>query len=170
MRSQQGFTLIEIIAAVVLIGAISIFAAIFISSGTRSMYNARLAEENGQKAQAALNRIALELRDVNGGVGSGGAPQVLSGTSIVYTTSQTAYPGTRTLAYSSGSRTITLRPAAGGTAYTLVDGVSSCTMSFLGTTTDNSITFTVRFTLSNSGGTYSITVKPRNAIPTPLTS
>lgn len=168
MRRQAGFTLIELIAAIVLMGFIAIFAGIFISTGMRGALTARQAQENALKAQIALDRISIELRDISGGPGSGSAP-IVTATSIQYTSSAAALSGTRTLAYTgTTTRTITLTPASGGTAYTLVDGVSACTMSFTGTTT--SATITVSFTLTNAPGSFTITVKPRNAIPTPVTS
>lgn len=165
MHRQAGFTLIELIAAVVLLGFIAIFAGIFISTGMRGVLTARQAEENALKAQIALDRIALELRDISGGPGSGGAP-IVTATNIQYTSSVAALSGTRRLAYS--GTTITLTPTSGGTAYTLADGVSACTMSFSGATTG--ATITVTFSLTNTTGAFSITVKPRNAIPTPVTS
>lgn len=169
MRRQAGFTLIELIAAIVLMGFIAIFASIFISTGVRGTLTARQTQENALKAQIALDRIAIELRDINGGPGASNTAPIVTATSIQYTSSATALSGTRTLAYTgTTTRTITLTPASGGTAYTLVDGVSACTMSFTGTTT--SATITVSFSLTNAPGSFTITVKPRNAIPTPVTS
>lgn len=166
MQKDAGFTLLEMVAAIVLIGFIAIFSAIFVSTGMRGALSSRQSEENALKAQIALDRIALELRDISGGPGTGGAP-IVTGTSIRYTSSATGLSGsTRRLSYS-GS-TITLAPVDGGTAYTLVDGVRTCAMSFSGATTG--ATITVTFTLTNTNGSFSITVKPRNAIPTPVTS
>ena len=175
MRSQAGFTLIELIATTVLLGFIAVFGTIFLTTGIRGAVSAQQAEENGQKAQIALERIALELRDINGGVGAGGAMQVLaSPVRMVYTSSLPSLsPGTRTLAYNSAAGTLTLTPTSGGTAYTLVDGVTSCAMSFTGTGsagTGSTVTLTVTFALSNSPGSFSITIKPRNTSVTPVTS
>ena len=168
MRKQAGFTLIELIACIVILGIIGIGAATILSLGMNSFFAARNADNTGTSAQIALERIALELRDVNGGVGAGGAAQVLAGTSIVYTTTQAALPGTRTLAYAGGA--ITLTPATGATARTLIGGLSSCSMSFSGTA--RSSAFTVTFTMTNApkGESFSITVKPRSNSITPVTS
>jgi len=169
MQRQRGFTLIELIACIVLLGLIGLGATTVISLGARSFFSARQADTAGPGAQVALERIALELRDVNGGVGAGGAAQVLAGPPrIIYTTTQTALSGTRTLTFSGNA--ITLTPTAGGTAYTLVDGISSCTMSFSGT--GRGSTFSVTFTLQNAptGERFSITVKPRSNSVTPVTS
>lgn len=171
MRRQAGFTLIEIIAATVLLGFVAVFGGFFMASGMRGSIMARQSQENSLKGQIALSRIAIELRDVNGGAAVGSAPRVLSGSSIQYTSSASAFSGTvRTLSYSQNLGAITLTPTSGGTAYTLVDGVSSCTMSYSGTGANNDVTLTVVFTLTNSAGNYSVTVKPRNSIPTPVTT
>lgn len=171
MRRQAGFTLIELIACIVLLGILGTGAATVISLGMRSFFSARNADNTGPAAQIALERIALELRDVNGGVGAGGAAQVLAGTSIVYTVNTTAQPaltGTRTLAFSNGA--ITLTPAVGGTARTLISGLSACTMSFSGTGRSSAFTVTFRMTNAPTGESFSITVKPRSNSITPVTS
>lgn len=170
MRGQHGFTLIELIAAVVLLGFIAVFAGLFLASGVRGSLAAQQTQENSLKGQIALSRIAIELRDVNGGTAVGTAPVVQS-SSIQYTSSLTGLSGTaRTLAYNSSAGTITIRTASGGTAYTLVDGVSSCSMSFSGTGAQYNVALTVSFKLQNTATTFAITVKPRNIVLTPVTS
>ncbi len=174
MRKQSGFTLIELIAAIVLLGLIGIFATVFLSTGMRGMLIARQGEENAQRGQIALARISLELRDVNGGPGTGGAPRVTpslsNATAILYTSNATGLSGTtRQLSYDSANKVITLAPVSGGTAHTLVDGVTSCVMSTTGTGNGFDITFTVTFKLDNSNANFSVTVKPRYPIVTPTT-
>jgi prepilin-type N-terminal cleavage/methylation domain-containing protein len=157
MRMPHGFTLVEIICATAILGIIAVFGAMFLATGMRGALSSRLAEENGQKAQIALERIGLELRDINSAtiVTTGVTP------SIRYATGQTKLSGTRTLAYDNVAKTITLMPASSGTAYTLVDGVSTCSMGFSGTS--YSTILNVTFTLNNTAGDFSISVKPRQA-------
>lgn len=156
MRTSPGFTLIELVCTVVLLGLVAVFGAMFLTTGMRGALTSRLAEENGQKAQVALERIALELRDINGAttVTTGASP------SIQYTSGQAKLSGTRILAYNNGAKTLTL--TVGGTARILADGVSSCSMSFSGTS--YSTTLNVSFTLDNTPGAFTISVKPRQAV------
>ncbi|MDR3640439.1 MAG: prepilin-type N-terminal cleavage/methylation domain-containing protein [Humidesulfovibrio sp.] len=169
MRTKAGFTLIELIAVIVLLGLIAIFAGSMFSLGAKGMLAARQAEENGQKADIALARIALELRDINGGPATSGTAPRVTASLISYTSSNALLPGStaqpRTLAYDAANKRITLTVA--GTAYLLLDGVSACAMS---ANTSHAPTFTVSFTLTNSSGTFSITESPRNSINTPASS
>ncbi|MBI5520116.1 MAG: prepilin-type N-terminal cleavage/methylation domain-containing protein [Desulfovibrio sp.] len=171
MRGQQaGFTLFELIAVTVILGIIGVFVGIMISTGASGSLTARIAEENAQKGQIALERISLELRDVNGGPGASNTAPLVTATNIQYTTSQASLSGTRTLAYDSANKRITITPASGGTARTLVDGVNACTMGYGGASGTYNITFTVSFTLTGTATPFSITVKPRNSINTPASS
>jgi prepilin-type N-terminal cleavage/methylation domain-containing protein len=169
MRARAGFTLIELIAVIVIMGFLTIFAGNLFSLGARGVLASRQGEEGGQKAQIALTRIAAELRDINGGPATGGTAPLITGTSLSYTSSNTSLPGTtaspRTLTYDSANKRITL--TVSGTAYVLLDGVSSCTMS---ANTSYATTFTVTFAMTGIGGNFSITVKPRNTISTPASS
>jgi prepilin-type N-terminal cleavage/methylation domain-containing protein len=167
MQRSPGFTLIELIACIVILGLIGIGATTIITLGARSFFTARQADDASVSAQIALERIALELRDVKGGIGTGGAAQVLAGPPprIRYITAQPTLPGTRTLSYYSGNSTLALD--VNGTENTLATGVSACTMTFSGT--GQSATFTVTLTMQGAG-TFTITVKPRSNAVTPVTS
>jgi prepilin-type N-terminal cleavage/methylation domain-containing protein len=169
MRRQDGFTLIELIACIILLGFIGLGTTMVITLGASSFFSARNVDNAGTSAQLAMERLALELRDANGGVGAGGAIQVLAGPPrIVYTTTQPALGGTRTLAFANGA--ITLTPAAGGTARALISGLSSCAMTFSGAGRASALT--VSFTMQNAprGEVFTITVKPRSNTVTPVTS
>jgi prepilin-type N-terminal cleavage/methylation domain-containing protein len=169
MRRSSGFTLIELVAAVVLLGFIGVFAGTLFSLGARGALASRQAEENGQKAKIAILRIAAELREINGGPASGGTAPRVTASEVAYTSSNAVLVGTtgspRILAYDPTGKRITL--TVGGVTQTLIDQVSSCVMS---AQTTYSPTITISFTLLNSAGTFSITIAPRNSINTPAAS
>jgi len=168
-ENRRGFTLIELIASVVILGFLAIFAGSLFTLGAKGALSAKNAEENAQKAQIALTRIASELRNLNGGPATGGTAALITATSISYTSSNTLLPGTvlqpRILAYDAPGKRITLSVA--GTAYTLIDGVASCAMSADSTYAPS---LTVRFTLPGSGAEFRITITPRGVINAPAGS
>lgn len=166
MRSQAGFTLIEIIACVVLLGIIATFGTMFLTTGIRGSVLSMQAADYGQRAQMALDRIALELRDANGG--PGGAIQVYpTGATprIEYTTSLAKLPGTRTLKYTPGTGVLALN-TGGATDYPLLDELTACSMSAVASGATSTLTISV--TINNSSTPFSITVKPRNTSVSPV--
>lgn len=65
MRKRQGgFTLIEIILTLVLIGVLSAFVGLFMTSFITSYYLVRNNTDTALKAQMAMDRISMELKDV----------------------------------------------------------------------------------------------------------
>jgi len=64
-KDKSGFTLIEIIATIVLIGVLSSVAALFMGNVLNGFTLVRNNTSAALKAQMALNRISLELKDLN---------------------------------------------------------------------------------------------------------
>ena len=61
----KGFALIELIAVIVLVGLIAAFATFFLYSGIKGYLSTKMANEGALNAQMALDRISLELRDLD---------------------------------------------------------------------------------------------------------
>jgi prepilin-type N-terminal cleavage/methylation domain-containing protein len=61
---EKGFTLVELIVTLVLVGIIGTFTTLFMYTGLNGYLRAKDTAEGALKAQIALDRISLELRDV----------------------------------------------------------------------------------------------------------
>jgi prepilin-type N-terminal cleavage/methylation domain-containing protein len=66
MRNKEaGFTLIEIIVTLALVGILSVFAGLFLTSFLNSYFLVKNNSETAMKAQMAMDRISAELREVS---------------------------------------------------------------------------------------------------------
>ena len=65
IRAQKGFTLVELIVTLVLVGIIGTFTTLFMYTGLNGYLMAKDTSEGALKAQIALDRISLELRDID---------------------------------------------------------------------------------------------------------
>ncbi|NDY56391.1 type II secretion system protein [Desulfovibrio sulfodismutans] len=114
-RRQRGFTLIEIIAALVLMGILAATVFNFMGQAVRGFFIARDALAITQKAQIAMNRMRIEFTYL-------ASVSASSSTSITYTAE-----------FPSGTETHTITTAAGQLTYdgvALVDGVGGCTFAY----------------------------------------
>jgi prepilin-type N-terminal cleavage/methylation domain-containing protein len=64
-KREAGFTLIEIIVTLVLVGILSVFAGLFLTSFLNSYFLVKNNSDTAMKAQMAMDRISAELRDVS---------------------------------------------------------------------------------------------------------
>jgi len=62
---EYGFTLVELIVTMVLVGIIGTFTTLFMYTGLNGYLRAKDTSEGALKAQIALDRIGLELRDID---------------------------------------------------------------------------------------------------------
>jgi prepilin-type N-terminal cleavage/methylation domain-containing protein len=65
MKREAGFTLIEIIVTLVLVGILSVFAGLFLTNFLNSYFLVKNNSDTAMKAQMAMDRISMELREVN---------------------------------------------------------------------------------------------------------
>ena len=98
MNKQHGFALIELIAVIILVGIIASFSAFFLYTGFNAYVNTKNTTEGALNAQMALNRISMELRNINDAI------SYVEDTSVSYKSE--TLTGTRTLKYESNSKTI----------------------------------------------------------------
>ena len=98
MNKRQGFVLIELMAVIVLVGIIASFFTFFLYSGFNGYINSKNANEGALNAQMALDRISMELQNINEAI------SYVEDTSVVY--KNETLTGTRTLKYESNSNTI----------------------------------------------------------------
>ncbi len=64
-KREAGFTLIEIIVTLVLVGILSVFAGLFMTSFLNAYFLVKNNSETAMKAQMAMDRVSIELREVN---------------------------------------------------------------------------------------------------------
>ncbi len=64
-KQEKGFTLVELVVTLVLVGIIGTFTTLFMYTGLNGYLRAKDTSEGALKAQIALDRISLELRDIN---------------------------------------------------------------------------------------------------------
>ena len=65
IEKSKGLILIELITVIVLVGIIGAFLTFFLYSGVKGYLNAKNTNEGALNAQMALDRISLELRDLD---------------------------------------------------------------------------------------------------------
>ena len=61
---EKGFTLVELIVTIVLVGIIGTFTMLFLYTGFTGYLRAKDTAEGALTAEIALDRISLELRDI----------------------------------------------------------------------------------------------------------
>ena len=157
--------LIELITVLVLIGIIGTFATYFLYLGVNSYVNSKTASEGALDAQMALDRITLELRDMNYFTS---APEI-SGTngnaSLSYKSE--VLSGTRLIKYDSAAHTIALNIA--GQDYLLLEHVSSFNLSVTAKDlnydgVDDVAAIAVEFNLDGIGKDFKTAIFPRHMV------
>ena len=115
-RKCSGFTLIEIVASLVVMGIIAAFGTSLLTNVARGYTHARNADEVVQKAQMALQRMTIEFTQLDPAGAIGNAAN------ITY-----SYNSTNCFIFQNGNA-IVYRYA--GVNYTLVDGVAAGSLQF----------------------------------------
>lgn len=165
MTHEKGFTLVELIVTIVLVGIIGTFTTLFMYTGLNGYLRAKDTAEGALKAQIAIDRISLELRDINQ------IEAFTANNTIDYFS--TALPGDRQIIFDANARTISLDVDGDiNTLNILLDEVSSFTMTANYVNLNNSVgnevaAIDVSFTVGEIGRSFDVRIFPRNMVPQP---
>ncbi|MGD8990957.1 MAG: type II secretion system protein [Desulfobacterales bacterium] len=163
---EEGFTLVELIVTIVLVGIIGTFTTLFMYTGLNSYLRAKDTSEGALKAQIALDRISMELREIEG------ISAFNVNDYIHYTSRSRTLTGNRKLIYSNGIISLDID----GTANELLDAVSNFSMSLTAANLDNIAggpgneevqAIDVSFNVGEIGRLFSARIFPRNMVTEP---
>ncbi len=119
MKNAKGLILVELISVIVLVGIIASFTGFFLYTGINGYMNAKRNAEGSLNAQMALDRITLELMDLNYFTS---APDTTAPNLSISYKSETL-TGTRMIKYDTSDETIFINIA--GADYKLLENVPS---------------------------------------------
>ena len=158
MKQRTGFVLFEVIVSLVLVGAIATFSSIFLISGIEGYLFSKKASESALKAQIAMDRISLELRDINN-------IDSIDSTSITYTSDTLS--GTRIIKFDSNNIYINVDASD----YLLLDDISNFTLTAILSDLNNDGSdeiayIDVGFTITDIPA-FSVQIYPRNMVSEP---
>ncbi len=165
IKQENGFTLVELIVTIVLVGIIGTFTTLFMYTGLNGYLRAKDTAEGALKAQITLDRLSLELRDIFE------IEAFTANSTIDYFS--TTLPGDRQIIYNAGDRTISLDVDGDvNTLDTLLDEVTSFTMTANYVDLNNSggdevAAIDVSFTVGEIRRPFSARIFPRNMVLQP---
>jgi prepilin-type N-terminal cleavage/methylation domain-containing protein len=121
MKQEAGFTLIEVVASLVIVGILAVFTSLFLVVGLEGYEFTRKAANAAMDAEVALNRISLELKTING------ISAISDDVLLAYTSSDSTLTGNRIILFASepDSTSTNLYINTGGVKYILIKDVSN---------------------------------------------
>lgn len=164
MKHQRGLILIELIAVIVLIGIIATFTSFFLYTGLNGYLNAKNALGGAINAQIALDRITLELRNIEYFTSTPTAA------SVSYKSKDPQLPGSRVLIYQSGTNTGEILISVDGNDYPLLDHVTSFELNVAYSNlnddplTDEVTGIRIGFNVEGVGKEFKTQIFPRNLV------
>jgi prepilin-type N-terminal cleavage/methylation domain-containing protein len=162
INQENGFTLVELIVTIVLVGIIGTFTTLFMYTGLNGYLRAKDNTEGALKAQIALDRISLELRDIT-------AIETLTANIRIDYFSATL-SGDRQIIYNDATDTISMD--VDGSVNVLLDDVQSFNITaayadLIPGGTNEVETIDVSFTVGEIGRQFGTRIFPRNMLPQP---
>ena len=160
----KGFTLVELIVTIVLVGIIGTFTMLFLYTGFTGYLKAKDTAEGALTAEIALDRISLELRDITD------ISAFTANSKIDYTSATLA--GSREITYDPITRTIAL--SVNGNPNPLLLDVTSFAMTatyadlnYYSGGSNEVQAINVAFTVGEIGRQFSARIFPRNMVAQP---
>ena len=164
LKQENGFTLVELIVTIVLVGIVGTFTTLFMYTGLNAYMRTKDTAEGALKAQIALNRISMELRDIDE------IDAFTANTTIDYGSSTLL--GDRQITYDGAADTISMD--INGNVNVLLDDVQSFTMTAAYADLNNSgdgnnevEAIDVSFTVGEIGRPFNARIFPRHMVPEP---
>ena len=102
LKQENGFTLVELIVTIILVGIVGTFTTLFMYTGLNGYLRAKDTAEGALKAQITLDRISLELRDIDE------IDAFTANATIDYGSASETLPGDRQITYSAVAETISI--------------------------------------------------------------
>ena len=164
MKNQKGLTLVELISVIVLIGIIATFTSFFLYTGLNGYLNSKNSLEGALKAQLALDRMTLELRNISYFTSTPTAA------SVPYVSKDPQLAGLRELKYQSGTETGKIMISVDGDEYPLLDNVSLFSLSYAYRNIDDDpsvnevAAIKIGFKLAGIGREFKTQIFPRNLV------
>lgn len=160
MKQETGFTLIEVVASLVIVGILAVFSSLFLLVGLEGYEFTRKAAAAAMDAEVALNRLSLELKTIST------IPSAPDTNSLSYTSSDETLASTaRMIKFASDNLYLNVY----GSDYVLIKDVSNPVLSVeddldLDGDGKNEVAYiTVGFTLGNMPP-FQTRVYPRNMV------
>lgn len=130
-RGRGGFTLVEMIAAMAVLGALGTVSSGVIFAAVRSYREAAVTAQLHEEASSAMEVVARQLRMITQSVSGGADISAVTPTSIAYGTSSLTLTGTDLVWVNAGGSPVTLLSDVSGFTVSCFDGTNTALASTL---------------------------------------
>jgi hypothetical protein len=166
-QPPKGLILIELIAVIVLVGIIASFTTFFLYSGIEGYLSTKNTNQGALNAQMALDRISLELRNINELTAT---PDTTPPDLSIYYKIESVTQA-RELKYDSTNKAILISVNNGADYHKLIGDVAQCNVSIEYRNLDHDTApvnevagIEIRFSLTHIGKEFKTMIFPRNLV------